>query len=72
MARRGILGQSGHRHDIARQGDDEARTGIDAQFSNFDGKSSRCSEELGIVGERVLRLGNTDGHVVIPGLVKVP
>ena len=52
----GDLGQTRHSHDLARQGNDEARTGADLQAAHGDGKILGRAQQSGIIRQGVLRL----------------
>ena len=52
----GHLGQTRHGHDLARQGNDEARTGADFQAAHGDGKIFGRAQQSRVVRQGVLRL----------------
>lgn len=52
----GNLGQTRHDHDLARQGNDEARTGADLQAAHGDGKILGRAQQSGIIRQGVLSL----------------
>ena len=58
----GGFGQAGHGDDLAREGHDKARARAQAHLAHGDGEVLRPSDELGVVGEGVLRLGHTHGQ----------
>ena len=59
----GGLGQAGHGHDVAGEGDDETRPGTDLQAAYGDGEVLRRAQKGGVIGEGILGLGHADGKV---------
>ena len=47
--------QTGHFHDAAADGDDEARAGRQGQAADGDGEAARTAQKFGVVAERILR-----------------
>ena len=61
----GVLGQAGHRHDAATDDDHEARTGGEPHLADVEGEALRCTGQLGVVAEGLLRLGDADRQAAV-------
>jgi hypothetical protein len=67
----GGLRQTGHRHDVARERDDEACARADLQIAHRDAVVPRRAALGSVIGEGVLRFGNADGKVPEPESLKL-
>ena len=65
----GDLRQPRHGHDLARQGNDEARTGADRQAAHGDGKILGRAQQSRVVRQRVLSLCHATGRSPKPSSV---
>jgi hypothetical protein len=63
----GDLGQSGHAHDVAGQGDNEAGSGGEAQLADREGVAGGRALGVGVGAEAVLGLGDADREVAVAG-----
>ena len=52
----GDLGETGHGHDVTREGHDEPGAGADLQIPHSDGEALRRTQQSGIVGQGILGL----------------
>lgn len=59
----GNFRETRHEHHVAGDDDDEVCAGGEESVSNRERPIFRRAELLGIVGERVLRFGDTDGQI---------
>src|SRR5687767_3634661 len=69
--RRRLLGKPGHRHDVARLRDDEARTRRWIDIVDGDAKSGRPAQFGRVVAQRVLCLRHADGCRAKPDALKI-
>lgn len=67
----GLLGKSGHGHDIAREGNDEACTCGYLDVSDGYGEALGSAELCSVVREAVLRLCNADGKLAVAERLKL-
>ena len=67
-----MLRQARHRQDVARQRDDEAGAGADAELLDCDAETGRASDFRRIVRQRILRLGDADARMIFLMLLKPP
>ena len=61
--RGGLFRQSWHRHDIARQHDNESRAGGDFNVSDSHGEALGRAEQRRVVRKAVLRFRHAHGQV---------
>ena len=67
----GACGQAGHGGDGAADGEDEAGADAGPDLPDREHEVAGRPDQLGVVGEGVLRLGHADRHLVEPGVIRV-
>ena len=60
-----IRDRAGHGHDIAADAHHKARAGSQADLTHLHGKARRSRQQLGVVAEAVLRLGDWKALLLI-------
>src|SRR5678815_532841 len=60
--RGGLAGEAGHREELARQRDDEAGAGAEADFADGDGEARRAADALGVVAQGEMGLRDAHGE----------
>src|SRR5262249_13678494 len=66
-----MLGKTGHADDLAGQGDEESCSRGDFGVAHSQRETARAAAEPGVVGERVLRLGNAHRQSAVAVLARL-